>query len=545
MECEPWPMKLSGFPRRVQRALEHQKLDYAKRLFSDPENANEIRENVWDLLPLLGKYLTEKARVFEHENFNCCKELSGLLGEISDPEDALLATLAEIESCQDVTLFLALLELFQLILVKLKGKRGPPFLAQESLNMYEAFVVKMPVPSYTNFSEKERLVVDNGLVVSDIVLVVSKVLEVYANLIETNGASWVWTLVALLGKPLSFLNINKHNGVKTEAGVFSEDIVTLIFKFSSDPVALVNNCEPSYRTGLANLIYFIYCEGKCLELCPKVYRAEYMFETFMGPICWLMENSKSEVMLEKALKLAKGLINPLPGHNLSFLYLECDYQKRFFLLLSNEVVLNSEEVVRKSALELLSLYCKCFEVKGLYLLVKNLLKEVSHAGLKGYMINLYKERLVKEFRGDTVPEHFKGAKLRSLLRQFCDLDEDKKMLLEQFDQIVSTLNLLRYLILRDQRNVTGFWDFAPTLKTNYLEPLEACINAHKEDIRKKISEGPASGSNRGDVSVTVDGADLRPLGPQEQLREMQMLLVMCDQLQSLLDRVNELLFVNK
>lgn len=546
---------LKGFPKTIQTALRDGKTDYATRLFKQDKYLEEVKNNSWDLIPVITEHLTEAVRCTNPELFKCCKHLLTLISESSNSEEALLQFVSEIEEAKENAKFIALLEPLYKVICRIPSKKINSL--AWSFNAIQTYLVQCNLPDYENLEGKERLLVDNSEVVSNITRLYMEVIIFYSKFIsafQNDADKDVWYvlrkfLIQLLGTPLCYLNMELVGNIKTDGRVIAEDIVEKVFKTMADPFVLTEMRHEREHDELvkpdtlstANLFYLIYYERVCLQIVPKIYSSSYIFESSLFLLCSMLKTNNN-ILSEKALKLAQSVFASAKGNNLSYMLLDCDDHSEFCITLSNVIVYNQSEPIRKMALQILNNYIKAFEIKGVYLIISNLINELTHSGLKGYLITFYKDVLGKEFQHneEDMSEYFKGSKLFSMLRKFCHLNEKEETnLMENSDQIVSSLNLLRYLALRDKNNTTQFWDFSKTLWDIYLEPLRKGIElsrAHYELEIENINKAQTT-----EVSVTVHGKGVARMEKEEKLNVLNSTLTAFDVMHSLLSRVIELL----
>ncbi|KAJ8977185.1 hypothetical protein NQ317_018066 [Molorchus minor] len=246
---------------------------------------------------------------------------------------------------------------------------------------------------------------------------------------------------------------------------------------------------------------------------------------------------------EKGLTLASTLLSHVNFIKLPYMLLDSKDHCNFCLAISKTIVYNEMESIRKSALNIYQTYLCSFETRGFYLLVNNLMTILNHTGLIGYTITLYKNHIAEEFSekmNKTCLFIVKDQKFIQLLKKFCHLHKNEESdLIELCDQIIATLNLLRYLALRDKNNVTGSWEYLKSLENTYFKYLRKGIDlsrAHYELKVKEVQEECGSG-DKPKISVTVAGQDLLRMPKEEKLKVLYSSLTAFDMMDSLLSRM--------
>uniref|UniRef100_G3T0M4 Glomulin, FKBP associated protein n=1 Tax=Loxodonta africana TaxID=9785 RepID=G3T0M4_LOXAF len=114
-------------------------------------------------------------------------------------------------------------------------------------------------------------------------------------------------------------------------------------------------------------------------------------------------------------------------------------------------------------------------------------------------------------------------------------------------RIMASLNLLRYLIIKDNENdnQTGLWTELGKIENNFLKPLRMGLNmskAHYEAEIKNNQENNHEAQKSKDIcSVTVCGKEIPNMPPEMQLKVLHSALFTFDLIESVLARVEELI----
>uniref|UniRef100_A0A8C9D2M2 Glomulin, FKBP associated protein n=1 Tax=Panthera leo TaxID=9689 RepID=A0A8C9D2M2_PANLE len=143
---------------------------------------------------------------------------------------------------------------------------------------------------------------------------------------------------------------------------------------------------------------------------------------------------------------------------------------------------------------------------------------------------------------------FTGPQLISLLDLVLFLPEGAETdLLQNSDRIMASLNLLRYLVIKDNEkdNQTGLWTELGKIENNFLKPLHTGLNmskAHYEAEIKNSQENSQDVQKSKDLcSVTVGGEEIPNMPPEMQLKVLHSALFTFDLIESVLARVEELI----
>ncbi|XP_056643606.1 glomulin [Diorhabda sublineata] len=559
----------SDFVKSVEELLKSGRTLEAISLFHAKEHTTKVKNNSWDLVPVLSKHsvtYTEDGNI-NAEVFQCCKELLNSIADISNPEEALLQFIEEVEESDNDIKFVMMLDPLRKILMRIPNKKLISI--AWGFNAVHNYLKKYPVPESENLEGKEKLLLDNSEETRNINKLYINLVQFYQLLkdmfpVEDKNSEEkkikLEFLITLLGRPLVYLDIEIFNAIKNRARISSEILVTQVFEICRDPVALLqtkdDNTDCVYKLcdlGLASLYYQVFVEEICINEIPKVYEAIYFCQNSLHLVTILL-NTNHQIVIEKGLKLAMKLLQHIRYRKLSYLLLDSEDHKKFFKALFNIIIYNEVVSLRKSGVEVYKTYLLSFENKGFYLLVNNLISDITHSSLRGYTITLYKDLVYREFSTkkhlNEMSCYVKGNKLFTLLKKFCFLDKKEESdLIELSDEIIATLNLLRYLSIRDSSNETKIWDFFPILEESYFQHLRKGIDLSRAHYKLKIEELRLNNSNKpnidSDVNVIVKGKSLSKLSEEEKMQVLNSSLTVFDILDSLLCRLKECIEVER
>lgn len=253
---------------------------------------------------------------------------------------------------------------------------------------------------------------------------------------------------------------------------------------------------------------------------PQVYSLDYVLNTMM--LCSVHLLGFPEYgPLSKGLALFKSLLSRFPS-KMSHKYLtpaHVDICKK----LVNVAIYSSFDSIRKEAVAVIGKHVNKFDYRGRCVLVKYLIETSNHSGMIGYAISLYKNSIDEAFGEDNVDECFTGVHLTTMLKKICLLPHGAESdLVELADQIITALNFLRYLSIKDIENVTGIKDNFTFIENDYLNILRVGLNmskAHYEVKLKDIEEGRDLPEEKTNVSINIGGNVLDKI-PKENKKEI-------------------------
>ncbi|KAF3819634.1 hypothetical protein GH733_015143 [Mirounga leonina] len=182
------------------------------------------------------------------------------------------------------------------------------------------------------------------------------------------------------------------------------------------------------------------------------------------------------------------------------------------------------------------------------LLLRCLLNTSNHSGVEAFIIQNIKNQIDVSLKRTHNNKWFTGPQLISLLDLVLFLPEGAETdLLQNSDRIMASLNLLRYLVIKDNEkdNQTGLWTELGKIENNFLKPLHTGLNmskAHYEAEIKNSQENSQEVQKSKDLcSVTVGGEEIPNMPPEMQLKVLHSALFTFDLIESVLARVEELI----
>lgn len=556
------------FPNTISNLLKEGNTVQAVTLFTDNKNSEEVRNNSWDLVPVVAHFLTDECETNNIEVFKCCQKLITVIAEHSQPEEVLLQFIEELECAEDDTKFVMLLKPLEIVLLRVPDKRITSL--GWCFNAIVDYLKKLEIPEDLNLVGEERLLLDSNEIVNRIVYLYNELscfcdtfakelkdVDSSPNIIERKQVIGKF-FVELLGRPLAFLDMTIYKDTKSRARLVAENLVAEFCGLNLDPFKFLEMCNASELIkpnvlSLGVFYYLILSEEICHECLPKVYNSTYILN-YSLPFVNSLLTQEGQFVIEKGIDLAAALLKSVDQLELSYMLLDSENYSKFFKIISNVVVHNESVDLRRKSLHVLHTFLWSFEQQGRYLLVKNLMRNITHSGLRGNIISNYKEMITREIKVcglENLSQFYKNHKLYSVLDEFTFLNKNEETdLVDESDRIISSLNFLRYLVLVDETDETGIDFYVKALEDSYFKYLKTGINMSQEHYTLKIKELKEEDSKESQddsdckVSVTVSGKDLVEMPKEKKIEIMQMSLTTLDVIDSLLSRVVEC-FSNK
>ncbi|XP_027694038.1 glomulin isoform X2 [Vombatus ursinus] len=555
-----------------QKCLEEGYIAQVLDILENEKNKVIIRSMGWNLVgPVVRCFLCHKEEVDKREK---CLKMLGLLVKLCHPKELLLGLLELIEEAsgnQISEILLLLLDPLQTVIQKLHSKKA--YSVGLTLSTLWSQLSVLPVP-YT----KEQIQKDeHGLGQCCKALVtftrpfVEEVVKNKGHSLENSQEELKAELLKFCFKSLKYplltaqfievLEENEEDPLKSFASevvgfilAIGDSLPKVIFQHGRkekywDNPDLEEEEASQLAESMASLAYLVFVQRISIDQFPLVLSPLYLLQYNMEHIKVLLKRAEESVS-SKGLDLLESSLLRMEDGSLLHHYLEI----RSFLTVPQKLVKVMTfcpiETLRKKGLKVLQLYIDKLDSQGKNILFRCLLKTSNHAGVEGYVIQNIKNQVDASLKRTEDRKWFTGPQLISLLDLVLTLPEGAETdLLQNSDRIMASLNLLRYLVIKDNEsdNHTGLWTERKNIETNFLKPLHTGLNmskAHYEaEIKSKKESRQESHNPKNPCPVTVGGEkipDVPNMTPEMQLQVLHSALFTFDLIESVLARVEEL-----
>lgn len=539
----------------ISTLLDNEKYKEALNVSNEERLAESFKDNCWDLIPVVLGKIQDDTIIIKPSLYGTCDKLLTIIIEKSAPEEALLEFIEQIELAKNDAQFGLILPPLQELLKKLSIKRGRSL--EWCLNSISTYIENIPIPDH-NLEGKERLLMDSDPNIRRITRVYSLLPPFYRHFINelNEGGSNVKTkqiitafLISLLGKPLIYIDMDPECNANSEARLSCSTIVQDICTIEKNVLKFLVYLEVCYReskkkpienesddertpyehrekinmTTLSGLFYTVLSGHFEVpeSAIPQVYSLDYVLHTAMLSVIHLL-NFAEYSPLAKAIALCEAILKRFPNQ-LTQELLSSSLHFDMCKGLANVAIYSSYETLRKHCVALIGCHINKFDYKGRCALIKYLIDVSNHSGMIGYAITLYKNSINEAFKDPSMDDCFTGPQFSNMLKKICFLPHGAESdLVELADQIITSLNFLRYLTIKDTENVTGISDCFSFIENNYLEQLRVGLNmskAHYEVKMKDIEEGKHLPDEKLNISLNVGGNVLDNI-PKENMKEM-------------------------
>ncbi|XP_040896689.1 glomulin-like [Toxotes jaculatrix] len=330
-----------------------------------------------------------------------------------------------------------------------------------------------------------------------------------------------------------------------------ESLSELLFFSSLKKSVLMDNSQS--KEARACLAYLLFVQLIAIDSFPAVFSPVFVLQCNMEYINELL-SSKKESHLLKGLALYAKSLESVQDNSLPVSLLEL---KSFYSVPQNlrEILTDCPmEHVRKSGLQVLQLFINKLDAEAKHKFFRCMFKTSNHAGVESFIVKNIRSQVKFSMEPGNANKWFLGEEFLSLLGLVLCLPRGAETdLLSSMDRIMESLNLLRYLLIRDKElwTNTDVWEEMCRIKDEYLKMLRVCISisrayysselkALREDQKLKAKEArDASRSTRSVKSITVKHEKMSNMSPEVQHQVLQSALVTFDLMESLIVRIEE------
>ncbi|KAI2667422.1 Glomulin [Labeo rohita] len=479
----------------------------------DEKNQNIVRFMGWNLLGPLVQILLKK----EDRNLPHCHAILSHLLEVGSPKELLVGLLEQVEEADSASIaetVTLLLKPLQTVLLRLGMKKASS--VGMTLSTLLSQVARLPVP--VTKEQEEDDVFGLCRCCSALIQFVKPFVEEIKEEIKDNN------------------RISKDNELRVELLKFRS-----VLKRREVPGFLEE--EVRYpKESLACLSHLLFVDYIAVDIFPAVLSPVFVLQCNMEYIELLLSRTE-ESRLQKGLELYEKSLIRVEDNSLPVDLLEL---KTFFSVPQNLVkvmTLCPDQTLRTKGLKVFQLSIDKFNTEAKYKFFNH------HAGVEGYIIKNIKNQIDCSLKPCNGNDWFLGKHLLPLLRLVLCLPHGPETdLLQNLDKIMESLNLLRYMLIRDkewENEVSSFhflmtiqriWTELYKIEDSYLKPLRTGLNMSKAHYEAELKNSKASV-----CTVTVDNEELPNMTPEMQIQVLQSAIFTFDLMESVLARIEEII----
>lgn len=534
----------------------------------DEKNQNIVRCMGWNLLGPLVKMLLKK----EDKTLPHCHAILLHLLEVCSPKELLVGLLEQVEEADSGSIaetITLLLKPLQTVLLRLGIRKASS--VGMALSTLLSQVSRLPVPVTAEQEEDDvfglcrccsallqfvkpfvdeikEVVKDNNSI--------SKDNELRVELLKFCMKSLSEPLLEVQLKDTDTLQRSPLRDFATEILIILSDIGESLPDLLSRNV-LRRRKVPGFleeevrypKESLACMSHLLFVDHIAVDIFPAVFSPIFVLQCNMEYIELLLSRTE-ENRLQKGLELYEKSLVRVEENSLPVDLLEL---KTFFSVPQNLVKVMTmcpDQTLRTKGLKVFQLSIDKFNTEAKYKFFRGMLKTSHHAGVEGYIIKNIKNQIDSSLKPGNSNDWFLGKHLLPLLRLVLCLPQGPETdLLQNLDRIMESLNLLRYMLIRDKEwdNETGIWTELYKIEDNYLKPMRTGLNmskAHYEAELRSTKENRKIGLKEAKASVcsvTVGNEKLPNMTPETQIQVLQSALFTFDLIESVLARIEEII----
>lgn len=552
------------------------------------ENVVYLRNNSLELVPIVAKLVQEDVGP---QGEQCVEDILLHIALVANPKEVVLVLLEVLEMKWSAVQLRVLLPSLQTVLLRQASPENTRAVTFSWVfNTLYSHIAAMEIPHGLNLEGKERQLLDMDPLVRETSGILQHLTCFYEGIfakVVSGELGWgggkdsreylALFLLQLFHKPLTYLDVFDENKGKTCNALYMSccrlasmvaQLLFNVFKLFSiitwkssktllasetkenerqDHEALEDNEADSDREGKEaevsqlSLACFFYCvlgQDMAAYWVPQVYSHQYVFLSCLPLLATLLQE-KEHIPIHKGLTLASALLNKLPRHSLPGDSLEAWAHSSFPQLLVRVMTFCDNRELRTLSLDIFRAHLGKFDSQGRRKLIQALLLSVKHPGVLGLVIHELKENVAFSLSRENQDPNFSGRNLVELVKAACILPEAEQTdLLEWSDCIMSALNLLIFLFIRDKENKTGINAVSHSLREGYLTQLQIGLDLTKGHYELKLKDlvKTPSGKEEDKTSVCVGGQVLPNLPHDQERKVVQAAICSLDMMQCVLVR---------
>ena len=555
-----------GFAKTIAEFLNSGNYDDAICFVNSENYLHNIEKQTSEIIIYVAKHLNERNYNTKQELFNCCEDIIYQIAELGDPDEVLLEFIEHAEKNEDV-LFSVMLKAMKITLLRMGNRQG--FHLIWCFSTIIRHINHMEHSEDFSLEGEEYVLLDNCDASRKCVDIYSDILDFCRPLcdeitnwsasrhldLEEKKSLFVMFLLKLLGRPLVYLNLEEKKQ-KGDIRLIAEGIFYEIIKFKIDLMYFINcvtrydphkkeACVESTDVEYSNLsfavfYYLIFKEKLFLMQISHVYNPLFVFEMLTNLAVELLNIEHSGVQY-KGLCLFQAALERIADFSLAFTHPQDNLYGEVCESLCKIMIYSEVNENRILSVGIFKSFILKFNSQGRFIILLNIQNKIKSPNFIGYIIIIAKDLIMKALNEKSPSDlkYFTGQNLRNLIMKFCYLDKGAESnLIELSDQIISSLNLLRFLFIRDKQNHSGIVELIPFFEKSFFEPIKIGISlsvAHYKLQRNEIETAHPDEK----VNVSIAGTPLNPLTKIQKLEIIDTALCTFDLLESLRVRTEE------
>ncbi|XP_071557104.1 glomulin [Temnothorax nylanderi] len=568
---------MTQFVNQITNFLDECNTEKAIELLKADSSVTE--EGLGRVMSVIVLNLTSSVLQHKKAAFECSSNVLMFIAENCDPKLTILEFLKHVPHTGDHVNFCAILNTMRSCIMRIKNKGK---VIDWCLERFQMYILNLSLPDKVDDPEaaSDGIIHTYKAIIVFLEPLVEEAIDINSKQEEGSvlGDYLLSFFIFLCGKP--FCCLNKYIGEEPVYKELVDNIVTQALRLTGDILYSLDTVSqrkrrPTYfkaqcravphdqiwtlnisNMAYANFYFYVITKENYWVNVPQVYNSYYILE-----MCAYF----FEKLLSKDCSISNGLIfmehviKRISPHSVDSKVLELDIYTELFQPITKVMIYSNSDEQRKKAVRVFQEYIEIFNMEARYTIILHLYEIVEHSGLLSFITGIFKSSIIQCLDSTPRNPQFLGRNMELLLKKVCNLPHGSSSdMVEISDEIITALNLLRFLFIRDKNNETGIWNMVDMLKNDYLNPLRKGIDlckAHwrvktkdleqqKKDLFKEEDYRKLMKANT-EVTLTVGGEQLSAMPLSQKTCICYQVLNGLDVMESILIRVNECINMNE
>lgn len=554
----------------AQECLENGQQEALLEVLRDPENSELLGFVGWDLAKMVFQLLPDNCRKLEKSDTR--KTLLYLICNSCNPREICLSLSEVLSEKLHWEKLVVLLSLLSIICSRLKGKirsilmgifssiqrcfknRNDHAEHEEILENTLEFVNTLMEKIQNKFGElsDEAKVLKEGLL-SFLISLLEHPFTLLEFKIKSENQDKHFTRNDRFAKTiLTFLGILENGSLKRlfEYGFHHENKAPRDLESSDD-----DDVDGLSFIGIGCLSFLTHVQGIGAEFVPVVTTGKYSLDTNMVYINALLCFNNAKV-ISKGLRLLIAISNLIETDTLDHCYID---NKEFSTLFTNmrNLMIHSEVLeIRQESVKGFRNILSRLNPRGRYRLLRTFHKGEIQSGFAELLTLILKDEIARSLENGVGESWFLGDYLASFLLENIFKIPSKALqsefgVIEHCNGLLAALNLLRFLLIKDDMNKTTIHTIFPKLEDSFLKQLRNIVELSRarigvlvQDKQQEKKRGVSAQRTASDETIfnvtTPNGSKLERGSLQEQLEMLQSACLTLDMIESVLARIGEI-----
>lgn len=302
----------------------------------------------------------------------------------------------------------------------------------------------------------------------------------------------------------------------------------------------------------ACLAYLLFVQLMAMEVFPAVFSPVFVLQCNMEYINILLSR-KDESWILKGLDLYVKSLERVLDSSLPVQLLELRVFHSVSQVLLKIMIECPIQHLRVKALVVFQLFIEKLNGEAKHKFFRCIMKTSQHAGVHSVILKNIKNQVEHSCQSEHSDGWFEGTLLISLLKDTVSLPQGQETdLLHGMDRIMESLNLLRYLLIKERKESAAMWTDLCKIAESYIKTLRVCLSMSKsyygtelkrlhEEKRIQAREFKEASGERSVRPMMVKNEKLGGMPPQAQDKVLQCAIVTYDLMESLVVRIEEII----